>query len=639
MKAIRLNILVLMAIMVCGFALYFVPLQSGNFYFDDHYSVQGNDFIKKIDIPDIFNAFNTRFLPGLSFALNYKFCGLHPEGYRLINLLIHCFNAFLVYLLIKSTLYLYPANKPMFFCRLEWPAFFASMLFLCHPIQTEPVNFITQRFVLMGTFFYLLTLILYIQYRGRSQKKYLIAAVFSGIAAMFCKEFVVTLPLMLTLYEFYFLPHENIWKRCRRLLPFFIIVLIVPLLLLRTPPQAVDVANIAESHTDITRARFAVDRKQYFLTELNVVCTYVRLLFLPIDQNVDYDYPISYSLDKKTALCGIFLFCLLVLAAVMYRSYRFISFSILWFFIALSVESSFIPIGRVIEEYRVYLASVGFVFLVMSLIYKWRVDVKKLNIIAAIILIGFSILTNQRNKVWKNDLVLWSDIVKKSPHKAGPYDSLGNAYQDQGDLAQAIVYFDKGLEVDPYNPVLYVSRGFAYVQQGDFTDAINDDNRAIAIDPDFAHAYYNRGNVYKQLGKYTQALADFNKAIALKPYQRGYYNDRGTVYSQLGSLTQALSDYDKAIEMDPDFAEAYNNRGNTYKQQGNPARALSDFNRAIEINPKYAFAYANRGNTHAMQGDLTDAIADLNKAIGLRPDFKGFYNDRALLYAREKDHD
>ena len=107
----NLNVWVLIAIILYGLVLYIPPLQSTSFYFDDQPSVENNAVIKKIDIPEIFNAFNTRFLVGLSFALNYKLCALHPAGYRLINLLIHCLNAFLVYLLIKSTLYLYSARK------------------------------------------------------------------------------------------------------------------------------------------------------------------------------------------------------------------------------------------------------------------------------------------------------------------------------------------------------------------------------------------------------------------------------------------------------------------------------------------------------------------------------------------------
>src|ERR1039457_6688132 len=93
------------------------------------------------------------------------------------------------------------------------------------------------------------------------------------------------LPVMLALVEFYFLGSLNktAWKRCKHLIPFFIITLIVPILLLRTPPRVLDVAAIADSnfvqdskttnlvnHVDITRARGGVGRKEYFLTELNV---------------------------------------------------------------------------------------------------------------------------------------------------------------------------------------------------------------------------------------------------------------------------------------------------------------------------------------------------------------------------------
>ncbi len=466
-----LDISILIALILCGLALYFIPLQSASFYFDDRTSIVNNEAIRKIDIPKIFNAFNTRFLTGLSFALNYKWGALHPAGYRLTNLLIHCLNAFLVYLLVRSTLYLCQARKPMFFCPLEWPAFFASMLFLCHPLQTEPVNSITQRFVLMGSFFYLLTLFLYIQYRCRFKKIYMLAGMGSAVAAMFCKEFVVTLPLMLALYDFYFLGAlaQPWWKPCRRVLPFFVITLIVPLLLLRTPQGAIGAANIADSnliqnHIDITRAKGGISRKQYFLTELNVVCTYARLLVLPIKQNFDYDYPISYQADNKTALCGVFLLCLLALAGVTYKSYRIISFSVLWFFIALSVESSFIPIGHVIAEYRLYLASVGFIFLVTVLIYTRKMDLTKINMVVAAILVVLSILSYQRNQIWKDEFTLWNDAVQKSPHKARGYLNRGLEYFHQGKLTQAVSDFNKAIEINPDYTDAYRNRFFTYGQ-------------------------------------------------------------------------------------------------------------------------------------------------------------------------------
>jgi len=497
-KPYYLDLCIFIALIICGAALYFLPLQNASFYYDDRASIVNNEVIKKIDIPKIFNAFNTRSLVGLSFALNYKWCQLNPFGYRLTNLLIHCLNAFLVYLLIKSTLN--PANR--------WAATFGAILFLCHPIQTETVNSITQRFVLMASFFYLLTIILYIQYRCRSQKRYMILSLISAIAAMFCKEFTVTLPLMLCLYDFYFLNCHSEpqgrrisnWMRSfaslRMTIPFFAIALIVPVLLLRTPREAIGPANIADpssnhGHIDITRAKGSISREGYFLTELNVVRTYVRLMFLPINQNFDYDYPLSYKPDITTLLSGAFLLCLLVLAAVTRRTYRIISFSILWFFISLSVESSFVPIANVIEEYRLYLASVGFVFLAVDLLYIRKADVRKLNMIAAAVLIGFSVLTYQRNKIWKDEFSLWDDTIKKSPHKARAYNNRGLEYYGQGRLTEAISDFSKAIEINPNSAAAYNNRGVLYEIKGNKTQAISDFNKAIELNPGYAGARRN----------------------------------------------------------------------------------------------------------------------------------------------------
>src|SRR5208337_5527193 len=48
------------------------------------------------------------------------------------------------------------------------------------------------------------------------------------------------------------------------------------------------------------------------------------------------------------------------------RPFRLIGFGILWFFITLSVESSIIPIPMIINEYRVYLPSVGLIICVVT---------------------------------------------------------------------------------------------------------------------------------------------------------------------------------------------------------------------------------------------------------------------------------
>lgn len=637
------DLVILLGLILFGFALYHHPLHSKTFYFDDRFSVENNEIIKTLNIPKIFYAFNTRFLVGLSFALNYKWCGLQPEGYRFINILIHGLNAFLVYILIKFTLNLYASRKTIFPCPIEWLAFFGSLLFLCHPIQTETVNYITQRFVLMGTFFYLLAVCMYIQYRYLSQKKYLMISTGSALAAMFCKEFVVTLPFMLALYEFYFLSSDQRSKgrQFKPLAVFFLIILIVPILLLRTPPQAIVVANIAATdslhHVDITRAKYAPGRPEYFLTELNVICTYVRLLFLPINQTVNYYYPLSQG-SFKDFLPGFFLFCLIMSAVMLYRSQRLISFCILWFLISLSLESSIFPIGNVINEYRLYLPSVGFALLISILVYSLKLNVKKLHMIAAIILIGFSILTFQRNNIWGNEMVLLNDVLKKYPNNANMHNDRGLAFYRQGDVPQAISDYNQSIAIEPDDPFPYNNLGWLYYNKGKLNEAALEYNKAIAKDPDYAKSYYNRALVYYHQGNLTQAIADFNKALSLDPEHSDTHYNRGLVFYHQGKIAQAIADFNKALEIDPKMDDTYKILGEIYFKEGNMSQALQDFKKVIEIDPFDAQAHYNCGNVYMNQNDFNDALSDYNKAINFKPQYAQAYINRAFCYYQLKDY-
>jgi len=448
---------------------------------------------------------------------------------------------------------------------------------------------------LMGTFFYLLTLVLYI-------RKYRIASVLSALAAMFCKEFVITLPLMLVLYEFYFgvnkrsfaeFTPECFSRGLRMAIPYIIIALIVPILLISTPKETIGVANIAQS-TDITKALGDISRKEYFLTELNVVRTYVRLLFIPINQNIDYDYPLSNSIDLKTFLSAAFLLSLFIIAYFTYASHRIISFSICWFFIALSVESSFIPIGHVIAEYRLYLASVGFILLISHFLAALQKNKKLFNIIAAVILIFCSVLTYQRNTIWKDDLSLWNDAVEKSPHKERPYNNRGLAWAARGNFIEALQDYSKAIELNPHYINAYINRGLLYDTKGQFSLALADFNKAIELNPRLAEVYNNLGNTYYYQNNLMPALSDFNKAISLNPQLAESYNDRANVFLKLNHIDQAISDYNRAIILQPMYADAYYNLAFLYYQEANLPQSLWAYNKVLEINPRDAQAQNNR---------------------------------------------
>ena len=338
---------------------------------------------------------------------------------------------------------------------------------------------------------------------------------------------------------------------------------------------------------------------------------------MPINQNFDYGYPITPTFDLKTSLSGIFLLSLLVLALVMFKPYRIISFSILWFFIALSVESSLIPIGHVIAEYRLYLASIGFVFLAMNLIFMFHIDQKLLNIFAICILIIFSFMTRERNNVWRDGLTLWNDTICKSPDKASPYWNRGWVFYEQGNLSHALADYNKAISINPNYPMLYVSRGLVYNDQGDYIRAFSDYNKAITLDPKLAEAYLNRGLAYDNQGNLSHAISEYNHAIALNPDLAMAYNNRGLLYDNMGRRSQAILDYNKAIEIDPGLQMAYNNRGMAYFKEGSLSQAFADYNKAIDIDPSFAIAYNDRGWAYFQSKDYDKARSDVGEAMKL----------------------
>lgn len=99
----------------------------------------------------------------------------------------------------------------------------------------------------------------------------------------------------------------------------------------------------------------------------------------------------------------------------------------------------------------------------------------------------------------------------------------GLADFDRGNYAQALLDFNKSLQIDPYQEQEYVNRGATYYKLGNLPQAIDDFSQAIIFNPQDIIAYNNRGRIYEKNGELFSAYADFTKSIELNPgYARSY---------------------------------------------------------------------------------------------------------------------
>jgi tetratricopeptide (TPR) repeat protein len=159
----------------------------------------------------------------------------------------------------------------------------------------------------------------------------------------------------------------------------------------------------------------------------------------------------------------------------------------------------------------------------------------------------------------------------------------GVRYGWQGKNDEALVEFNKALELNPKSADTYYNRGVIYSKKGMLDEAISDYSKAIESNPDYPNSYYNRGFAYYKKGSFDQAFADFGKAIELNPEDADAYYGRGLCYYKKGKNDDAIAEYNKAIQISPNFALAYDARAVAYFAKKNYAKTLADVNKAASI--------------------------------------------------------
>jgi tetratricopeptide (TPR) repeat protein len=400
-----------------------------------------------------------------------------------------------------------------------------------------------------------------------------------------------------------------------------------------------------------TRLMTPVSRWEYLLTQFRVIVTYLRLLALPVGQNLDYDYPVERTFFHLPVMLS---FLLLAGIAVLgwylirrssrgERGLRLAGFGILWFFLTLSVESSIVPIADVIFEHRVYLpsagmflaAGAGFGLLREHLAGRGASVRKAASIAGWCVVLALAAAAYARNEVWRDELTLWRDVVAKSPGKARAYQSLGNAYLKRGALDMAAVTLEQASVLDPLSAEIYNLRGHLAVEQDRLDLAEELFRKAITVLPEYAEAYNNLGTVYSKRGLYDRAAELYTRTISLDPRFVKSYQNRGLDQLASGRPQQAIEDFSQALALKPSYEQALIGRASAYIAQRQWEDAIADLTRALMLRPDDSIARTNRCYARYQAGDVQQAAQDCDLAVLNAPDLCEAHVNRGLVLKRQ----
>jgi len=568
-------------------------LNNGFVDWDDYEYIVDNPFIKAISIANILQIFSEPYfsnyhpLTTLSYALDFKLFGLNPQGYHLVNLILHIINTLLVFALFKHI-----AGKNVI-------PFISALLFALHPMHVESVAWISERKDVLFTAFFLSSLIYWLKFiKSESLKLRLyFASLLLFVCALLSKSAAVTLPLIALLIS-YFLYKKINYKEILKLSPFFVLSVLFGIITLLTQNEAV--SDISLSFSFIERLLLIFYALFFYLLKFIVPLNFSALHLYP--ETVNGFLPAVYYFAP--------LIIIVLIACIIKSKKEFkhaLIFGLLFFLFNIFTVIQIIPVGSaVVAERYTYVPYIGLSFIIAhSYVYlSQRFNKHLLLFVLSAFTLFIALSAHLQIKVWKNDVSLWSQALKSNNE----------------------------------NVIAYNKRGVAYAKNGDYLKALADYNNAVSIKPAFKDSYYNRANSKRELADFRGAVNDYSKALQLKPDYFNAYNNRGLALTELGDINAAIADFNKAIELKPEFAQAYNNRGLAKVKAQDYAGAVQDYNIAANIKPDYSDVYHNRGLPKYKLGDIQGAIEDCNTALKLKPDFAETYINRAFLKFESGDH-
>ncbi len=568
-----------LTVLVVGVSIVYSNSLNASFHFDDNYMIVNNPLVHDIkNLPLILKDLFHRPLLKATFLLNYQLGGLDVTGYHLVNLLMHLFVVFEVYILSGLLLREF-SERPY----RELP-FIASLIFALHPVHTGSVTYISSRSSVLLTGLLLLSFILFLKASTTGKRALKIASFGVFILGFGVKETIVVLPFLILLYIYIHERGVDLLKGNRLMLAVLFIVLGTYLLL-----RKLTLSTVAPVDRRIYEG--LLPPLQYLLTEIKVIgLYYLKWLIIPVGgPYVDPDIPAERTLLSLPVMASLAIIITLTAIAFYYRKRAsFVSFCILWFFISLLPTSSIFPLGDLAQQRRLYLPTVGFSMVMAYLICALLRHPLRLMPAVTSLALFLGSVTYHDNAIWKTELTLWEDAARKSPNKVRVLNNRAYAYLLEGDLDRAEALYRELLQRFPEYP----------------------------------YGHYNLGSIYHMKGRLKEAIEEYRVAINLRPGNPMFRAKLALAYDATGDLDLALVEARRAVELSPNNSELLTILGSLLAKKGQFTKAIEVSRKAIALNPASPMAYYVLGYSYEQTSNIDGAIEAYRRAIQLKPDWR-----------------
>jgi Flp pilus assembly protein TadD len=644
--------LALLLLVLAGSLAYGNSL-AGPLIFDDTRTIVDNTSIRQMSTalqPDAQTPVAGRPIANLTFAVNYALGERSVTGYHVVNVAIHILAALTLFGLLRR-LFAQPESdtdrSPSGQAPGDGMALVCAMAWLLHPLNTESVDYLTQRTESLVGLFFLLTLYAAVRaWTARPAWPWALMAIAANACGTGTKESMILAPVFVVLCDraFRFPTFREAFAERYRLYAGLAAGWLIFLALARGTPY-------------FAPAGFAtrVSRWTYFLNQPDLIMRYLRLSVWPRGLVLDYGLPQPLTVFDvwPSALVLIGLAALTIVAIV--RAPR-LGFWGVWFFVTLAPASSFIPIPTEVgAERRMYLPLVAVVVILVSTAWRVALVRRYATVLACLALVALGIGTVARNSEYRDGVAIWQTVLARWPHArahanlavelreagqvdesirhlrvAAPVDAeskhaLGSALIERGPVAEGISQLEEFVRLYPGD--LHVSDArqelaAALYREGRLAEAIGQ-LRAVATSlPDYALGHANLANLLLESRDYGGAVDQYREVLRLKPGNLVAQRQLAVTLSAGGRLDEAAAAFRKALELDPRDVTAIRGLVDVLLRGGQFGEAEQEARRIVSAYPNDAASHNVLGIALASQGRTVDAAREFETAARLDPQMK-----------------
>ncbi len=549
----------LLCLLICA---VYIPALWGGLYLDDKRFIFDNNNIHSLSsIPYLcIHFFYIRGWTQISFAFDWYLYNGSALGMHITSIILHLLATLLVWLTASRLLNGFGDSSKE--NRTIFPSgYLAAVFFGLHPIATQPVTHLISRANILAVLFYLVGFwfTLKLMQKGfqedgaheRERSRLLFISCAAGVITVLglgAKEIIVTLPAMVLITAAIYWREETVSILFRRLA-----ILTIPFLLFAVLFCATRVIVLGGvlGFEDAAMRPWTVN----LMTQACVIVLYyIPKIFFPLRLYYDPYYPEIHSLNLSVLFSAGLILALLVFAVLMYKRAPVVSLGILWFFVTLSVTSSFIPLADVVAERRVYLSLIGLSF-IFEFIVLWFFQFRKFHVFTYLfcvcLVISFSYRTYLRNTDFKDIYQIYETDLKQqlTYGKARPRTIHGivkeSLLTDQLEKGNAILtkynidlfyMMNQDLKLDDKHDFLL----FAYTFDWNDKRLISIAEDLVNENPKKAGYLITLQNLYLIHGRYNDAETIVDRTLKLYPLDLDSLLNKANLYKVKGDTKNVL---------------------------------------------------------------------------------------------------